>query len=292
MRRRMLNAAMISMLTVSVLSASVLAGCSGGGETAETQIVNETQIATKVIEKTYPEATEAVEATTAAEKKESKSEKTESSDAEGGSGGSENSENSKNSENSQSNKSDSQSSKTSDTSKSGGSSAASKGKSTGSGGTLVKKGTPNLDSDSKTNDVASNSGYKTGDKTLTIEGNKYSVGDKVTVTYYVSYPEKLLNFQGFIDYDPKCLKAVEFDMLGAASSGSMVNMQSQNGRLFFNGSKLAGYKYQSGGEFMTVTYEVVGGGEASPKVYWEVISDMNSNSLIGNSDFSLSYTYS
>ncbi len=279
-----LNAAVVSMLAAAMLSASVLTGCGNGSDTKETKVVTETQIVTRVVTKTgaATEGTEAKsgqETTAAAEKKETEKKETEKKENSGGESQNNGSNNNGESNNSSGGENDNRIS------------GKSEGENKGSGGSLVKNPTPNLDSNSTKNEVADNSGYKSDNKTLKIDGKEYKVGDKVTIVYYLSYPSKFINYQGFIDYDGKCLKPVEFEMLGSASSGCINNIDENLQRLYFNGSRLAGYHYENGGEFMYVTFEVVGGGEASPKQYWEVASDMDGNSILNDPKLVLTYSY-
>lgn len=300
------NISMTTMIAAAILSASVLSGCSGGsdGDTKETRIVTETQISTRIVDGVYvdDEGNTIVSTTAPATKaedskdKEKASEKSEN-EAGGNSGGTGNSDgggdgaNNNSDSNNTNNGGGSNGGNSDNSAKSG--TGESVGKITGKGGELVSDNQKTEDrrSNSEENPVADNSGYDSSNKTLNIEGKQYSIGDTVTCTYYLTCPEKLINFQGFIDFDGKCLEVIDAENSGPAASGSMANADNNKQRIYFNGSKLSGYKYANGGEFLTVTYKVVGGGEASPLFTWEVVSDMDTNSVLKSNILDLSYTY-
>ena len=77
-------------------------------------------------------------------------------------------------------------------------------------------------------------------------------------------------------------------MQGEAAGGAVVNHK-LDGKVKFNGIKLGGYDYSDGGAFMIVTYEVVGKGEVSPSISWEVVTDMDMNPMISNGQLDSSF---
>ena len=78
------------------------------------------------------------------------------------------------------------------------------------------------------------------------------------------------NYQATIKYDSSKLTCKSAKMSGEAKSGAMLNKKI-SGEISLSGVNISdGYDYTNGGTFMTVTYEVTGGGSTSPSYHWEV----------------------
>ena len=103
-----------------------------------------------------------------------------------------------------------------------------------------------------------------------------------------SSSKDFINFQATLNYDSSKLKATNAKMQGEAAGGAVVNHK-LDGKVKFNGIKLGGYDYSDGGAFMIVTYEVVGKGEVSPSISWEVVTDMDMNPMISNGQLDSSF---
>lgn len=144
------------------------------------------------------------------------------------------------------------------------------------------KNTTDKNSSSSSNkDTSPNTTENNNSKTgvATIAGKKYNVGDTVTATYIVKCPEVLVNYEGEVKYDTNILKLKDFKMHKPASTSAIYNKKIP-GRIPFNGSEITeGYDYTKSGNFMTVTYEVVGSGNTTPNLLWKVATgfDMTTN---------------
>lgn len=284
---RFFNVSVAAVLIVSMASASLMTGCFSKKESSETdatKLVVETQIATRVINgvltdeegniltdengepMTAPSGTPDSDAV----------EKNENDDSKTSDGGSEiDADENDNNGQASNGGSNSNNSKDSDGS----------GKSDKSSDSKTSNG-----SDNKTSNNSDKSSNKpnNGSGKLTIGKKSYSVGDTVTCTYSVTTPDYFINYQGYVEYDNTLLKATGAKLMGKASSGGIVNYK-RSGRVLFNGSRLNGYDYYDGGEFLEVTYEVVGGGSADPALVWQVVTDENYKAMVTNGEIKSSF---
>lgn len=270
--KRFFIASVAAMMATMLVTASVLAGCGGSsdGDNKETSVVTETQIVTRVVNGVFtdkdgnvlkdkdgqPMTAPSGTPDTDDKSQSSKSEKSES----GQSSGSEKSESGK-SDSSESEKSESSKSEKSESSK-----------------------TESKSESSKSDNKGGSSGVKLGGKT-------YSVGDTVTCVYKVESPDAFINYQCTLYYDSDLLKVTNAKTAGDAKSGSVVNYN-LDGKVKFNGINLTGYDYIDGGDFFTVTYEVVGNGTAEPELDFEIVTDMKDQPLVVNGSLKSSFKVS
>ncbi|RGR21313.1 hypothetical protein DW960_03920 [Ruminococcus bromii] len=83
-------------------------------------------------------------------------------------------------------------------------------------------------------------------------------------------PAVLENYQATIKYDSSKLTCKSAKMSEPAKNGAMLNIKIA-GEISLSGVNIGdGYDYTNGGAFMTVVYEVKGGGSTSPSYHWEV----------------------
>ena len=272
MKNKFSRISFVAVLAATIVTVGLMAGCGSGASSseAETKVVTETQIVTKVVNGvltdengnpikdaqgntvTAPAGTPDTDKSSKTEKNESQASGSQSSAAQSSANQSSGSQSSK----SDSGSSDKQSSNSSGSDKS---------------------------SSSKSSETPAKS---SGDLKI---GNQYfNVGDTVTCTYSLTCPKDFINFQATLNYDSSKLKATNAKMQGEAAGGAVVNHK-LDGKVKFNGIKLGGYDYSDGGAFMTVTYEVVGKGEVSPSISWEVVTDMDMNPMISNGQLDSSF---
>ena len=129
-------------------------------------------------------------------------------------------------------------------------------------------------SNSNNNSSNNNSGV------LSIDGNKFKVGDIVTCTYKFSAPEVLENYQGEIKYDNQYLTVKGAKLVSPASSGGILNYKLR-GEIKFNGSNISGaYDYTNGGDFIIVTYEVTGSGSTTVSESWVAVTGESQKSYV------------
>ena len=278
------NISVVAVLVATLATASLMTGCFSNGEADETnptRVVNETQIVTKVINGVLTDeegnilkdengepmtAPSGTPDSNEAEKNENDVvNKTPNGDSDNktSNNGSDNKTSNNGSDNKTPNKSDT-SSKTSD------SKTPSKSDSTSK---PSDKKPSNNDSNKPNNDSG----------TLKLGGKTFNVGDTVTCTYKVSSADYFINYQGYVEYDNTVLKATNAKLLGKASSGGVLNYKLAD-KVRFNGIKLSGYDYTEGGDFLEVTYEVIGSGSTSPFLVWEVVTDEDMNKMVINGE--------
>lgn len=253
--KSLLAVILTSLIAVSALSASVMTGCGDDSATPDEAEVVGTSIVTNTIEETYyvDENGNVIKP----------------DDKENSDGGSSKNESSK-SEKSESDDKNSSDKDSSDKSESNNDNKNDDNKSESSNKT---------DSSSKPNS-SSNKPSNNSSKTLSIDGNKFSVGDTVTCVYKLKTPEKLENFQAIVKYDSKYLKVKNAVMSGPADSGSVLNYNLDE-QIKFNGTNISfGYNYTKEKEFVTVTYEVVSGGSTTPSMQWEVATGVSQKSYV------------
>ncbi|MDO5578218.1 MAG: cohesin domain-containing protein, partial [Ruminococcus sp.] len=107
-------------------------------------------------------------------------------------------------------------------------------------------------------------------KSLKIGGKTFNVGDTIVCTYKLKTPAVLENYQARIKYDSSKLTCKSAKMSEPAKNGAMLNIKIA-GEISLSGVNIGdGYDYTNGGTFMTVVYEVKGGGSTSPSYHWEV----------------------
>ncbi len=101
-------------------------------------------------------------------------------------------------------------------------------------------------------------------------GKTFNVGDTIVCTYNLTTPAVLENYQARIKYDSSKLTCKSAKMSEPAKNGAMLNIKIA-GEISLSGVNIGdGYDYTNGGTFMTVVYEVKGGGSTSPSYHWEV----------------------
>ena len=272
MKNKFSRISFVAVLAATIATVGLMAGCGSGASSseAETKVVTETQIVTKVVNGvltdengnpikdaqgntvTAPAGTPDTDKSSKTEKNESQASGSQSSAA----------------QSSANQSSGSQSSKSN------------------SGSSSDKQSNNSSGSDKSSSKSSETPAKSSGDLKI---GNQYfNVGDTVTCTYSLTCPKDFINFQATLNYDSSKLKATNAKMQGEAAGGAVVNHK-LDGKVKFNGIKLGGYDYSDGGAFMIVTYEVVGKGEVSPSISWEVVTDMDMNPMISNGQLDSSF---
>lgn len=241
----LLNSVVIALVAVSTLSASVMAGCSiDKNNTKETKVVSETQIVTDI--ETVTEIVTDSEGNTIFV------EKNKDSDSKAENGGSADSD--KNTDNEKSEKDDTE-------------------KSESKGDSANKS--ESADNSDKSDDSSSNKPADKGDSSevLSIDGNKYSVGDTVTCRLNVTTPKVVENYQATVTYDSDYLEVTKAKLVSPAAAGGILNYKNA-GVIKFNGSNISdGYDYTGGGAIVEITYKVKSAGSTTPRVKWEIIRE-------------------
>lgn len=248
-----LIAALASLVAFSTMAASVMSGCGeNSGEQKTTEIVHETRIDTQIETKieTYTEVvtdaqgnTEYVQETKAVPV---------NNNAGGNSKSGDSGNNSENSGGSSSGKnSNSQQSSVIEKSE-------------------TSKTTNNSSSKTDSGKTNNNKNNNNNSKSLKIGGKTFNVGDTIVCTYNLKTPAVLENYQATIKYDSSKLTCKSAKMSEPAKNGAMLNIKIA-GEISLSGVNIGdGYDYTNGGAFMTVVYEVKGGGSTSPSYHWEV----------------------
>ena len=261
-----LIAALASLVAFSTMAASVMSGCGeNSDEQKATEIVHETRIDTQIETKieTYTEVvtdaqgnTEYVKETKAVPVNNNAGGNSKSGDSGNNSENSGGSSSGKNSNSQQSSVIEkSETSKTTNNSSS----------KTDSGKTNSNKN--NNSSSSKSDSSKSDD---SNSKSLKIGGKTFNVGDTIVCTYKLKTPAVLENYQARIKYDSSKLTCKSAKMSEPAKNGAMLNIKIA-GEISLSGVNIGdGYDYTNGGTFMTVVYEVKGGGSTSPSYHWEV----------------------
>lgn len=249
-----LIAALASLVAFSTMAASVMSGCGeNSDEQKATEIVHETRIDTQIETKieTYTEVvtdaqgnTEYVEETKAVPVNNNAGGNSKSGDSGNNSENSGGSSFGKNSNSQQS--SVIEKSETS--------------KTTNNSSSKTDSGKTNNNSNKNNNNS----------KSLKIGGKTFNVGDTIVCTYNLTTPAVLENYQATIKYDSSKLTCKSAKMSVPAKYGAMLNIKIA-GEISLSGVNIGdGYDYTNGGAFMTVVYEVKGGGSTSPSYHWEV----------------------
>lgn len=262
-----LIAALASLVAFSTMAASVMSGCGeNSDEQKTTDIVHETRIDTQIETKieTYTEVvtdaqgnTEYVQETKAVPVNNNAGGNNKSGDS------GNNSENSGGS--SSGKKSNSQQSSVIEKSETS--------KTTNNSSSKTDSGKTNNNSNKNNNSSSSKSDSSKSDnnsKSLKIGGKTFNVGDTIVCTYNLTTPAVLENYQATIKYDSSKLICKSAKMSEPAKYGAMLNTKIA-GEISLSGVNIGdGYDYTNGGAFMTVVYEVKGGGSTSPSYHWEV----------------------
>lgn len=249
-----LIAALASLVAFSTMAASVMSGCGeNSDEQKATEIVHETRIDTQIETKieTYTEVvtdaqgnTEYVKETKAVPVNNNAGGNSKSGDSGNNSENSGGSSSGKNSNSQQ--RSVIEKSETS--------------KTTNNSSSKTDSGKTNNNSNKNNNNS----------KSLKIGGKTFNVGDTIVCTYNLTTPAVLENYQARIKYDSSKLTCKSAKMSEPAKNGAMLNIKIA-GEISLSGVNIGdGYDYTNGGTFMTVVYEVKGGGSTSPSYHWEV----------------------
>lgn len=247
-----LIAALASLVAFSTMAASVMSGCGeNSDEQKTTKIVHETRIDTQIETKAVPVNNNAG----------GNNKSGDSGNNSENSGGSSSGKNSNSQQSSVIEKSET--SKTTNNSSS----------KTDSGKTNNNSNKNNNNSNKNNNSSSSKSDSSKSDnnsKSLKIGGKTFNVGDTIVCTYNLTTPAVLENYQATIKYDSSKLTCKSAKMSEPAKYGAMLNTKIA-GEISLSGVNIGdGYDYTNGGAFMTVVYEVKGGGSTSPSYHWEV----------------------
>lgn len=243
--RHILIVAVASLIAISTAAASIMAGCGDSSDKKKTSVVTETSVVASVVDNTNASGGENSQS----------SEKGES--------------NSNSSSKSSSSKSNNTSSEANESSKSGSSSTKS----------AVS------DSASAVSSFKNENSTHSSTKVCKVDGNKYYVGDTVTCTFKLTSPQKLENYQAYINYDSKYLKVTSAKLSKPASASGMINYSNLKDTIKFLGSDITtGYDYTKGGNFLTVKYKVLAEGSTKTTFHWEVATGFlpNEKSYVTN----------
>ena len=120
--------------------------------------------------------------------------------------------------------------------------------------------------------------------TATVNGKTANVGDKVTVTYYVSSDAKWEDFQGYATYDYNGLYLESVDM-PSTPQGLMYNTM-YKGFMYYCGSSFQDpYDLTTEKVFYTMVFTVLKAGNYEVKNTWEIIDDVNSVLIVGDGTY-------
>ena len=120
--------------------------------------------------------------------------------------------------------------------------------------------------------------------TATVNGKTANVGDKVTVTYYVSSDAKWEDFQGYATYDYIGLQLDKTDM-PSTPQGLMYNTM-YKGFVYYCGSSFKDpYDLTTEKVFFTLEFTVLKAGNYEVKNTWEIIDDVNSVLIVGDGTY-------
>lgn len=120
--------------------------------------------------------------------------------------------------------------------------------------------------------------------TATVNGKTANVGDKVTVTYYVSSDAKWEDFQGYATYDYNGLYLESVDM-PSTPQGLMYNTM-YKGFMYYCGSSFQDpYDLTTEKVFFTMEFTVLKAGNYEVQNTWEIIDDTNSVLIVGDGTY-------
>ena len=118
-----------------------------------------------------------------------------------------------------------------------------------------------------------------GIETATVNGQKFKVGERVAVTYYVSSDAKWEDFQGYATYDPTGLRLEKF-ILPNTTSNVFINTDDE-GFLYYAGSSFTDYfDFTTEKALYIAEFTVLSGGDYTVENTWEVIDDENCVSIV------------
>ena len=303
-----LIAALASLVAFSTMAASVMSGCGeNSDEQKATEIVHETRIDTQIETKieTYTEVvtdaqgnTEYVKETKAVPVNNNAGGNSKSGDSDNNSENSGGSSSGKKSNSQQSSVIEkSETSKTTNNSSSKTDSGKTNNNNKNNNNSNKNNNNSNKNNNSSSSKSDSSKSDDSNSKSLKIGGKTFNVGDTIVCTYNLTTPAVLENYQATIKYDSSKLTCKSAKMSEPAKYGAMLNIKIA-GEISLSGVNVGGgYDYTNGGAFMTVVYEVKGGGSTSPSYHWEVAcSASDSKNLIDKkgkpaSGFKLSSSY-
>ena len=117
--------------------------------------------------------------------------------------------------------------------------------------------------------------------TSTVNGKSVSIGDKVTVTYYVCSDDSWVDFQGYVTYDSTGLQINNFTMPN--TKAGVMNNTGEEGIVYYCGSNFVGkYDFTTEKVFYTAEFTVIGEGNYSIENTWEIIDDSNFTLIVGD----------
>ncbi|MGN1131396.1 MAG: Ig-like domain-containing protein [Ruminococcus sp.] len=117
--------------------------------------------------------------------------------------------------------------------------------------------------------------------TPTVNDQPVSVGDKVTVTYYVSSDAKWVDFQGYVTYDPTGLQLDKFTMPNT-KAGVMYNI-TEKGYVYYSGSSFSNpYDLTTEKVFYTAEFTVIDEGNYNVENTWQIIDDTDYKLIVGD----------
>ncbi|MGN1126408.1 MAG: Ig domain-containing protein [Ruminococcus sp.] len=120
--------------------------------------------------------------------------------------------------------------------------------------------------------------------TATVNGKTANVGDKVTVTYYVSSDSKWEDFQGYATYDYTGLQLDNVDM-PSTPQGLMFN-PGYKGFMYYCGTSFKDpYDLTTEKVFFTMEFTVLKAGNYEVQNTWEIIDDTNSVLIVGDGTY-------
>ncbi|MGN1126002.1 MAG: InlB B-repeat-containing protein, partial [Ruminococcus sp.] len=118
-----------------------------------------------------------------------------------------------------------------------------------------------------------------GTDTATVNGKEVNVGDKVTVTYYVSSDAKWEDFQGYVTYDYTGLQLESFTLPNTTSN--VMTNTAQKGFLYYIGTSFSDlYDFTSEKALFIAEFTVLSAGAYNVENIWEVIDDENYESIV------------
>ena len=287
--KQLLIIALASLIAVSTAAASVMTGCGENSEeTSATKTIVETSVVTRVNEDPNPTDENGNEISVDNISSNNSENKTNNASSANGDSSSSKNGNSANGNTANGN-SGSNNSGNGNSGKGnaggGNSSNGNSGNSNSSNGNSNNgnSGNSNSANGNSSNSGSNHSGNGSSSKVCTLDGNKYNVGDTVTCVFYLTAPKVLENYQATIRYDSKYLKVQSARLNAPASYGGVLNFKLSN-RIEFNGSSISpGFDYTKGGEFVTVTYEIVSAGSTTTSVEWVVATELSMTSKHGTS---------
>lgn len=262
----MLTIILAALITVTTGAASIMSGCGDSeiSDTSATKTVTETEIVTRIVEYTETVTDSNGNTVNAADSNSS------GGSSSAGSGSASGPASGSNSSNGGSSSGDS-----SGAAPNGGNSASVSKSSSAANSSGSSNASSGGSSASSENSAGNNSDSS---KTLSVAGNKYSVGDTVVCELKITSPTVLENFEGTLRYNHKYLKLKTAHLEGSASSSGIINYKNQTDKINFNGSNISkGFDYTGGGTLVYAEFEVVASGSTKPSVTWEAATQLKTS---------------